>query len=113
MKTIDIGQTLYITRIEMFTETAPNLKECTVERMNSNSVYVVSKDQGNKLRLDRNELLSSDGAMHCRYKAYIVADDYWNEVAIQREKRKLQKDIENSLYSLNIDKLRLIKEMIE
>lgn len=110
---IEEGQTLYISYKEIFKEPTPNLKEYTVVKVNSTSIYAKAKDSKSEIRLDRRTLTSKQGSSALyHYTAYLAEEEYWDTVQVAKEKETLQHNIGKSLKNLDVDTLRLIQDLI-
>ena len=115
MDKIEVGQVIYVEMRAMFSRSNHHgLSEYKVTKINSKSIYAekINSDCPLKLRFDKKTMVH-DGGMGFLYKAYIKEEDYWNKIREEEEKEKLKYEINKSLSSLGLEKLKEIKKIIK
>lgn len=110
MKNIEVGQTLYV-NISGFLYKEANLKEYTVQKVNTSSVYVTQEGDKHPIRLDKRTLTNNNGVLG-HYKAYINADDYWNKINRVKERQDLAIIIKEKISSLSLEQLKEVELLI-
>ena len=115
MKTIEVGQTVYVSESTMFRDTAPNLEEYEVSKVNGSSFYAHKKGTQLTRRFNR-KTMKSDNGMGFNFKAYETAQEYWDMIASKEEKEELRTDIQKvlngSLHEVDTATLRKVKALL-
>ncbi|MBD8005835.1 beta barrel domain-containing protein [Bacillus norwichensis] len=108
---VEIGQTIYVSVSNMFTESEPNLTEYVVTKVNTMSFYAHRKgDDFAERRFDKRTMIHNS---FCEtYKAYFTEKEYWDKIALLKEKMLLCSEIRRSVVDLDIKKLRQIQALI-
>jgi hypothetical protein len=112
VKTIEVGQTIYVNIRNMFLRSEPKLEEYVVTKVNTKSFYARPKDSSYEIRFNRKTMKSTSSLGDC-YTAYINPNEYWDKVKLEKEKLLLRTEITKSLNELSIEKLRQIKAIID
>ncbi|MFS0855307.1 hypothetical protein [Paenibacillus taichungensis] len=110
MKNIEVGQTLYV-NISGYLYKEANLKEYTVQKVNTSSVYVAQEGDKHPIRLDKRTLTNNNGVLG-HYKAFVSADEYWDRVNRDIERRNLVVKLREKVGSLSLEQLKEIETLI-
>ncbi|MGV2887234.1 beta barrel domain-containing protein [Paenibacillus taichungensis] len=110
MRNIEVGQTLYV-NISGFLYKEANLKEYTVQKVNTSSVYVFQEGGKHPIRLNKRTLTSDNGVLG-HYKAYVKAEDYWDKINRAKERQDLVTNIREKISSLSLVQLKEIETLI-
>lgn len=110
MKNIEVGQTLYV-NISGFLYKEANLKEYTVQKVNTSSVYVSQEGAKHPIRLNKRTLTSDNGVLG-HYKAYVNADEYWDKINRVNERRDLAASVKEKVGRMNLEQLKEVDALI-
>jgi phosphopantetheine adenylyltransferase len=111
MKSIEVGQTIYVNIRNIFFPSKPNLTEYVVTKVNRKSFYARRKDSDYEYRFDKKTMKTEFlGEIHT---AYLDPKEYWDKVELEKERSALCNEIKKHLNNLNIEKLREIKTIID
>lgn len=111
MKTIEIGQTIYMGHTTHFNEVKPSLVEFVVTEVHPLSFYARRKDSTQVIRIDRENMMY-DGSTRFKEKVFLIKEEYWNLIVLKDEEKALRQKIQASLNNLDIHTLEKIVELI-
>lgn len=110
MSAIEVNQTIYVHRRNMFSGDEENLTPYTVTKVNTRSIYTKRVGSDYEWRFDKKTLKACD--MGISLQAYLTEQEYWDKVNEKREKERLIRDIEGKIKDLSLEGLKQVQYQV-